>query len=292
MSIPESYWNVDADFMRLAMTGFSNPAQLQEQVLKQILITSPRTEIGKKYKFAEINSVEDFQKQIPITEWSDVEPYSERMANGETDLLFPGVTKQFVLTSGTTGNSSKMVPESERGSLAKQVVSRFRRMQLIRNLPQFDKTGYVLPLSNVSMQEPTKAGIPVGFASGIALKNSMGDKQMLRMAFPMDVLLNKNTDTRDYLLLRFALKKQNVVMVVGNNAGRFSQLASIASLRAADIINDIENGTVQGATEIDPLVLEITTRNLLPILNVPQNSDKFWTGPVIFSPKIIGPICN
>jgi hypothetical protein len=265
MSIPEELLGMsDADFMRLAMTGFSNPAQIQEQVLKQILNTSQETEIGKKYKFAEINSVEDFQKQIPITEWSDVEPYSERMANGETNLLFPGMAKQFVLTSGTTGDSSKMVPESERGSLAKQVVSRFRRMQLIRNLPQFDKTGYVLPLSNVSMQEPTKAGIPVGFASGIALKNSMGEKQMLRMAFPMDVLLNKNTDTRDYLLLRFALQKQNVVMVVGNNAGRFSQLASIASLRAADIINDIENGTVQGATEIDPLVLEIINPQLAP----------------------------
>jgi hypothetical protein len=263
--IPEELLGMpDADFMRLSMSGFSNPAEIQEQVLKQILKTSQETEIGKKYKFAEINSVEDFQTQIPIKEWSDVEPYSERMADGESDLLFPGMAKQFVLTSGTTGNSSKMVPESERGSLAKQVVSRFRRMQLIRNLPQFDKTGYVLPLSNVLMQPPTKAGIPVGFASGIALKNSMGEKQMLRMAFPMDVLLNKNTDTRDYLLLRFALQKQNVVMVVGNNAGRFSQLSSIASLRATDIINDIENGTVRGVSEIDPMVLEIINPQLAP----------------------------
>lgn len=264
-SIPEELLGMpDADFMRLAMTGFSNPAEIQGQVLKQILNASQETEIGKKYKFAGINSVEDFQKQIPITEWSDVEPYSERMADGETDLLFPGMAKQFVLTSGTTGNSSKMVPESETGTLAKQVVSRFRRMQLIRNLPQFDKTGYVLPLSNVSMQPPTKAEIPVGFASGIALKNSMGEKQMIRMAFPMDVLLNNNTDSRDYLLLRFAIQKRNVVMVVGNNAGRFSQLASIASLRAADIITDIENGTVQGAPEIDPLVLEIINPQLTP----------------------------
>ena len=264
-SIPEELLGMpDADFMRLSMTGFSDPAEVQKKVLKQILNTSQETEIGKKYKFAGINSVEDFQKQIPISEWSDVEPYAERMADGETDLLFPGMAKQFVLTSGTTGNSSKMVPESETGSLAKQVVSRFRRMQLLRNLPQFDKTGYVLPLSNVSMQPPTKAGIPVGFASGIALKNSMGEKQMIRMAFPMDVLLNKNTDTRDYLLLRFALQKRNVVMVVGNNAGRFSQLASIASLRAANIINDIENGTVQGVPEIDPLVLEIINPQLAP----------------------------
>lgn len=263
--IPEELMGMsDADFARLAMTGFSNPAEIQEQVLKQILNASQETEIGKKYKFAGINSVEDFQKLIPISEWSDVEPYSDRMADGEIDLLFPGMAKQFVLTSGTTGNSSKLVPESETGALAKQVVSRFRRMQLLRNLPQFDKTGYVLPLSNVSIQPPTKAGIPVGFASGIALKNSMGEKQMIRMAYPMDVLLNKNTDMRDYLLLRFALQKRNVVMVVGNNAGRFSQLALIASLRAADIITDIENGTVQGASEIDPLVLEKILPQLAP----------------------------
>jgi len=264
-SIPEALMEMaDADFMRLSMTGFSNPAEIQERVLKQILTASRETEIGKKYKFAEINSVDDFQKQVPIIEWSDVEPYSNRMANGETDLLFPGMAKQFVLTSGTTGNSSKLVPESEIGSVAKQVVSRFRRMQLFRNFPQFDKTGYVLPLSNVSMHSPTKGGIPVGFASGIALNNSMGEKQMIRMAFPIEVLLNKNTDSRDYLLLRFALQKRNVIMVVGNNAGRFSQLALLASKNAAEIINDIENGTVQGAPNIDPLVLEKITPQLAP----------------------------
>ena len=246
----------DGDFMRLAMTGFTNPAEVQGQVLKQILAASRETEIGKKYQFAGITSVADFQQHVPISEWCDIEPYAERMADGATDLLFSGKAKQFVLSSGTTGKASKLVPESSTGALAKQVVSRFRRMQLFRNFPQFDKTGYVLPLSNISLHPPTKAGIPVGFASGFALSNSMGEKQMIRMAYPMDVLLNKDTDTRDYLLLRFALQKPNVIMVVGNNAGRFSQLALLASLRATDIINDIENGTVQGAGQIDPLVLE------------------------------------
>lgn len=264
-SIPEKLMEMpDADFMQLAMTGYSNPAEVQEEVLKQILDFSQETEIGKKYKFKEILTLDDFQKRIPITEWSDVEPYSGRMANGESDLLFPGKTKQFVLTSGTTGNSSKLVPESEIGSMAKQVVSRFRRMQLFRNFPQFDRTGYVLPLSNVSLYPPTKGGIPVGFASGIALNNSIGEKQMIRMAYPAEVLLNKDTTTRDYLLLRFALQKRNVIMVVGNNAGRFTQLVLLASQRASDIIKDIENGTVLGAFEIDPTVREKIEPQLTP----------------------------
>jgi hypothetical protein len=262
-SIPEELMGMpEADFARLAMTGFSNPAKIQVRVLTQILNASQETEIGKKYKFSAIRSVEDFQKQLPISEWSDVETYSERMADGEAELLFPGKAKQFVLTSGTTGNSSKMVPESEIGSIAKQVVSRFRRIQLFRNFPQFDRTGYVLPLSNIALFPPTKAGIPVGFASGIALNSSMGEKQMIRMAYPMEVLLNKNTHSRDYLLLRFALQKPNVIIVVGNNAGRFSQLALLASKHSNAIIDDIENGTVEGAPEIDPHVLE----KIMPLL--------------------------
>jgi hypothetical protein len=104
-SIPEELMGMpEADFARLAMTGFSNPAKIQVRVLTQILNASQETEIGKKYKFSAIRSVEDFQKQLPISEWSDVETYSERMADGEAELLFPGKAKQFVLTSGTTGN--------------------------------------------------------------------------------------------------------------------------------------------------------------------------------------------
>lgn len=254
----------DPDFARLSINGFDNPAAIQTQVLKQILTASAHTEYGNKHHFSAIKTVEEFQAQIPIIEWCDIEPYSDRMADGEKDLLFPGPAKEFVLTSGTTGNASKLVPESNAGALAKQVVSRFRRMQLFRNFPRFDKTGYVFPLSNISLRPPTKAGIPVGFASGIALNNSVAEKQRIRIAYPIEVLLNKNTDSRDYLMLRFALQKRNVIMAVGNNAGRFGQLALLASLHAEEIISDIANGTVNGAPDIDPTVRDKITRQLSP----------------------------
>ncbi len=254
----------DTGFARLAVHGFGDPEGIQAQVLQQILKASAKTEYGQKHHFDRIRTMADYQAQVPVTQWCDVEPYADRMADGETDVLFPGLPREFVLTTGTSGNAMKRVPESQAGALAKQVVSRFRRMQLFRNFPQFDRTGYVLPLSNISLRPPTKAGIPVGFASGIALNNSMGEKQMLRIAYPLEVLLNRDPVSRDYLLLRFALQKRNVIMVVGNNAGRFSQLALQASRSAQAIIADIAGGTVRGAAGIDPAVLEKLSAHLSP----------------------------
>ena len=259
-SIPELLTGMpDKDFSRLTVEGFSGCAEIQSLVLKQILECSRNTEYGQKHKFKDIHSTGDFQDNIPVTDWNDVAPYSDRMAEGETDLLFPGRPKTFILTSGTSGNNNKLVPESETGSLARQLVSRFRRVQLIRNFPAFDRTGYVLPLSYVTSLPPTKAGIPIGYASGIALNNSMGERQMIRMAFPMEVLLNSDAESSDYLLLRFALQQRNVIMVVGNNAGRFNHLAARASSCAAQIIRDIEQGTIHNSQKIDKAVLEKIT---------------------------------
>jgi hypothetical protein len=264
-SIPEWLKSLsDQDFARLAMTGFSNPARIQEQVLKQIIETSYNTEFGRKYNFRDIHTIDDFQNRVPVCEWKDVEPYAERMADGETDILFPGLPKIFVLTSGTTGNKFKMIPESELGSVAKRVVLRFRRFHLIRNLTNFNRNGFVLPLSTISFSPPTKAGIPVGFASGISLNQSMGENQILPSAFPLDVLSIKNTNSRDYMLLRFALQNRNVIAVVGNNAGRFRQLVEFASQHADEIINDIENGKINSALEIEHQVREMIKPLLAP----------------------------
>lgn len=40
------------------------------------------TEYGKKYDFANIHSVEDYQKKVPVVVYDDLAPYLERMMDG------------------------------------------------------------------------------------------------------------------------------------------------------------------------------------------------------------------
>jgi hypothetical protein len=254
----------DQEFARLAMTGFSDPEEVQKLVLMQILEDAGNTEIGKRYHFGGIKSADDFRRQMPVTTWPDYEPFVDRIADGEPDILFAGKARVFIVTSGTSGLKPKMVPDSETGSIAKNMVSRFRQFQLIRNLPGIDRNGTILPLSNISFFPPTTGGIPVAFASGNALTQNTNENPSVRMAFPTAVLLNKDSETRDYLIARFSLQQQNVVMVVGNNAGRFKFLADFISAHAHEMIDDIEHGTLNNSLTIDSKVLEKLTPLLMP----------------------------
>ncbi len=264
-SLPELLKKMpDPEFLRLAMTGFSDPARIQETVLKQILRASADTETGRKYGFGNISSIDEFRERVPISDWHDYETIVDRLAEGAEDILFPGRAQVFVKTSGTAAGKSKLVPESQTGIIAKQMVSRFRKMQLAVNFPKIDRNGYVLPLSNAQACPPTSAGIPVGFASGIALNQNISEGPGMKFAVPACILVNEDAESRDYLMMRFALAQRNVVMVIGNNAGRFARLIQLASGRAAEIIRDIAAGTVSSTLIIDQPVMEKLAPMLVP----------------------------
>lgn len=263
LNIPEFLSKLkDGDLYKLSLESFKIPQQVQELVLKQIVETSRDTEFGRKHKFKEIKNSEDYRRQVPLSQWADYEEYSELMAEGKPDILFPGKSKCFIKTSGTTANKPKMIPESELGAKAKQIVTRLRFVEMVLSSPEIRDKGYLLPLSNTSELSTTSGGIPVGYASGFTLAQSMEGALAARMAFPVNILANEDSETLNYLLMRFAMQHKDVVAIFGNNAGRIKELASFAAEHADEIIKDIQTGTIDGARNINPGI----KRNLEPIL--------------------------
>jgi hypothetical protein len=128
---------------------------------------------------------------------------------------------------------------------------KLRMIGLNRISPGILNSGCILPLSNILPGQKTAGGIPVSYASGFTLNQSMSGQQPLKVAFPVEILSVQNTSVRDYLLMRFALQHRNVVVIAGNNAGRLTELILFTDAHSESIIYDIENGTVEGAGEID-----------------------------------------
>ena len=56
-------------------------------MLLKILKENSKSEIGKRFNFASIKSIEDFKRQVPITEYKFYEDYINRMATGEKNIL-------------------------------------------------------------------------------------------------------------------------------------------------------------------------------------------------------------
>lgn len=231
----------DIELFQLFMGACHSPEKVQYNMLLDIVRRNANTEFGRRHGFGAINSSEEFRQQVPVGEWHDLESYAGQMEEGAEDLLFAGRTVHFVCTSGTTGRMKKM-PESVPGELAKSVVSQLRRIALVRMAPEI-MDGFILPLSNVATRGSTACGIPLGYASGLTLADS-SPEVLRRLAFPPQVLEADDAATVDYLIMRFALAKPKVRLVVGNNPGRFTLLAETAAKWSDSLIDDIENGTL------------------------------------------------
>ena len=240
-----------SDLYRLAMESYQSPEEIQELVLKQILGFSGETEFGRNHNFHEINNADDFRRLVPISEWPDYELLSDRMASGGQDILFPGKAILFITTTGTTGNKPKLIPESAPGAIARNVVMQLRMMSMDRHFPGILNKGPVFPLSNYTPGWKTSAGIPVAYASGVTLDQSMAGGQPLMVAFPMTVFAVADPVARDYLLMRYAVQHKDLAVIAGNNAGRIRELVALADSQSDQIIHDIEMGTFDGAGAIE-----------------------------------------
>lgn len=93
---------------------------IQFQALDSILQAAKNTEFGKTYGFESISSSSSdlfalhkkLKENIPIHSYDDIKPYIERMRQGEENILWPGKTKWFSKSSGTTSDKSKYIPVS------------------------------------------------------------------------------------------------------------------------------------------------------------------------------------
>ncbi len=95
---------------------FANSAgdvrRAQEKRLSAILRDNARTEFGRQHGFSRIRSPDEFRSDVPLCEYEDLKGYIERIAEGETDILFPGRPLRLVPTSGTT-SGTKLIPYTE-----------------------------------------------------------------------------------------------------------------------------------------------------------------------------------
>ncbi|MDE3741510.1 GH3 auxin-responsive promoter family protein [Maribacter polysaccharolyticus] len=88
------------------------PAEVQEEVLHQLLDIAEDTEIGKTYDFESMTNYSDFRQRVPIISYEEMEPMIERTRKGEQNVFWPTSIKWFAKSSGTTNAKSKFIPVS------------------------------------------------------------------------------------------------------------------------------------------------------------------------------------
>lgn len=90
----------------------ANTIQNQQELLLDLVKTAKKTLFGREHQFESINSIEDFQKNVPVADYEDLKPYIEKVKKGQSKILWPGLPEYFAKTSGTT-SGSKYIPISK-----------------------------------------------------------------------------------------------------------------------------------------------------------------------------------
>lgn len=86
------------------------PKEVQKEWLERLLARGRDTLFGQKYQFESIKSYDEFRSKIPLQNYDDVKSWVDKAMEGEEGVLWPGETKWFAKSSGTTSDRSKFIP--------------------------------------------------------------------------------------------------------------------------------------------------------------------------------------
>ena len=88
---------------------------LQKEVQDYLVRHARDTEFGHAHLFANIHDYDSFAAHIPLNTYEELKEYIDRMRHGESDILWPGRTKWYAKSSGTTNDKSKFIPVTADG---------------------------------------------------------------------------------------------------------------------------------------------------------------------------------
>ena len=236
---------------------------VNEEVLYKILKLNCKSEIGIKFKFKDIKSIECFKKQVSLTEYGYYENYINRMAKGEKNILISEDVEYFGHTSGTTGKQ-KLIPSTKS---SRRFASKY--MALLTNKFCYDNFkenwnyGKGLMIADIVMTTYTEAGIPICSATSGGMN---GIKHILPYLYtsPIEVMKIKDKEVALYLHLLFGLTEVRLLYISGVFVSNILDLFRGLESNGQNLIRDIRTGRISNNLNIDENIRKNLNKLLSP----------------------------
>lgn len=90
-----------------------HPEEVQQLVWKKLIESAKDTDWGRQYKYDSISSLADFRNQVPTSSYEELYPWIEQAMKGKENVLWPGLTRSFSKSSGTTNDRHKYIPVTQ-----------------------------------------------------------------------------------------------------------------------------------------------------------------------------------
>ena len=247
-------------------TMTQNPMSVQTKLLMELLQDNKDTEYGKKYGFADIASIEEYQDRVPLTTYDDYEDYISRMTQeGERKLLCDSDPVWYNKTSGTVG-APKKIPYTQR---TRDWFHRYGLVyqsgMLYRELGEDHFGGRVLNLIRCSdsiVRLPD--GVPYGPIAEARVRPFLDRWAEISPTPSESVFAEKGTDAR-YLNARYSLCDKDLNSIICTFTGFLFDFCRYIEKNWELLVNDIENGTIDRSVELSDEIREKLAAALEPM---------------------------
>ena len=212
---------------------------LQKEVQDYLVRHARDTEYGHAHLFANIHDYDSFAAHIPLNTYEELKEYIDRMRHGESDILWPGRTKWYAKSSGTTNDKSKFIPVTADGLKDIHYAGGTDTVALyLRNHPEsrlFDGKALILGGSHAPNYNVSHS--LVGDLSAILIENINPLVNLVRVPKKQTALLSDFELKRDRIA-RETLHK-NVTNLSGVPSWMMSVLSRVLELSGKRYISDV-----------------------------------------------------
>ncbi len=229
--------------MRLRQSAIENfigsPVDAQLKEFHSLIGSARFTEWGKKYDYDAFNSVADFQKAVPVSDYDDLKPYIQRIMEGEQNILWPSDINWFAKSSGTTSDKSKFIPVSKEALDDNHY--RGGRDVLALYFRQFPDSklmsGKGLAIGGSHQVNQLSADSYYGDLSAVMMQNMPVAGQMLRTP-DMSIALMNEWEEKIEMMAR-ATMQENVTFIAGVPTWTIVLIKRIFELAGTDNLHDV-----------------------------------------------------
>ncbi|SFD42067.1 GH3 auxin-responsive promoter family protein [Clostridium uliginosum] len=238
-----------------------NAYKTNTELLFSILKNNSETEFGKKYKFNEIKSIEDYKNNVPLSTYDNYQKYIGKIAKGEKNILTKEDVAYFGRTSGTTG-TQKLIPITKSG---KRIPSKYNALLsqkfAYNELKDNWNYGKGVMLTDVIVASYTDGGIPISAASSGGMKSIKSIIPFIWTS-PIEVMELENKDSAFYLHALFALREKNLMYISGIFISSILDFFRLIEEKHDLLINDIRAGKINEKVELNPEIRKRLNKKL------------------------------
>lgn len=227
---------------------------VQERFLMELLERNAQTEYGKKWGFSGLHTVEDYQRQVPLSRYDDYESLIERQIGGEKGLLTADEAVFYCISAGSA-SQPKYVPITQRDVTIHRIYLLDVVQDVIRKelagLPDEKLFGKIFETGEfyrTAMPDGTMNGV----RSGVLMRwlESRDEIDFSEYTSPREVMFPEKMENMLYVKLRFALSCRDVTAIHGVFVHGMVQMFQYLQEHWDAFVEDVGSGEVSGCFQI------------------------------------------